>query len=452
MNIAATPAPATPSPAPRPSPAPTPTPARSPMTARRAPGQRSITNIPDHSARAPQGPDEQIPIDDADLGGYSPETAAPAPRGRTRVEQGTGKQREIPIDGVKFPELDANELRGGDKTPARETKPAAEDDESAEIPGEETPAAEAKKSEDFSADLGEPESDEESSDEPEAPAAGEKPAAKGARNYAAFTDPTMEKIARSLPNHLYAEFARLAPQWKAAMDELPKLREAVARTPSFHYEHQDGYILSPEWPQLQSAFQAQQNEVNHWDRQLLAIENGEPWRDLIGYDDKGNPQYAEIPAPKDGRVDVRARLHAQNARMRADHQLIQTQTQASQLVNGYAEKRRMALQAVEEHKRRLFPTIDVAKLEGDDKQAYETAGNFIAQIDPSFAKHPATDFARLMYVTLMRVSRQGIKWKQELEKTKANLKGKSRAQNTAIPSGGGGEGDESDEMIPIEHD
>jgi hypothetical protein len=386
-------------------------------------------------------PDEQISLDDGDLG-YS-EPAAP-----TRTEQGSRRSKEIPIDGVKFPVLDADTLKGDRKAPKDNSK-----EDTAEGGGDLAPdndtddndlKPEPKKT--LEDDLGEPGQDD--GDETPAPAA---PAKKGSRDYSKFRDPEMLEIARALPNHLFAKFEQLAPKYQAAMEELPKLRDAASKIPSFHYEHPDGYLLSPEWPKVTDAFHAYEHEVSHHERQLAAIENGEPWKEFMGYDDKGAPQYKVVPAPENGRVDIQSKIAVQKALNRAQSQLDSVQSKAHELITSYQTKRKQSLQAVEEHQKKMFPTVDPAKLTGDDAENYKLAGDMIAEIDPSFAKHPATEFTKRLYVITQRIARQGVKWKQELDRAKSNAAGKARSQNTRIPAAGERD-NEADDMIPIEHE
>lgn len=437
---AAGPAPALPAPSQAPSPSPSPGPSRN-FTSRgpaRSPAAQArfakIANAP-----TPNVPDENISLDDGDIG-Y--ESSAP-----TRVEQGSRRSKEIPIDGVRFPELDANALKPNKEDPAEGGGDLVTPSDSDDGDLNPEPTKEPKKS--LEEDLGEPDDSAPAAEE-SAPAAPSTPAKKGARDYSKFRDPEMLEIARALPNHLFSKFEQLAPKYQAALEELPKLREAASKIPSFHYEHPDGYILSPEWPKVTDAFHAYEHEVTHHERQLVAIENGEPWKEFLGYDDKGTPQYREVKPPENGRVDVASRIAVQKALHRAQSQLDSVQAKARDLITNYAAKRQQALRSVEEHQKKMFPNVDPAKLEGDDAENYKLAGDMIAEIDPSFAKHPATEFTKRLYVITQRIARQGVKWKKELDRYKSNAAGKTRSQNARIPAAG--ESDEGDEMIPIERD
>lgn len=432
------PTPAAPAPAPTPAPAPAPSPTRS-FTSR-GPARGGAAAAKFARMSPPSVPEEQITLsEDGDL---SPPT---------RVEQGTGKVREIPIDGVKFPTLDANTLNEDQESgPAegggKDQQETGNENEDGDLnPADSAPGAEKRTS--LEEDLGEP---DDATDETPAPAP-TTTAKKGARDYSKFRDPEMLEIARALPNHLFAKFEQLAPKYQAALEELPKLREAANKVPSFHYEHPDGYLLSQDWPKITDAYHAYEHEVSHYERQLLAIENGEAWQKFMGYDDKGNPQYQAVPAPENGRVDTQSKIAVQKALNRAQSQLDSVQAKAHDLITNYQVRRKQALQSVEEHQKKMFPNVDPAKLTGPDAENYKLAGDMIAEIDPSFAKHPATEFTKRLYVVTQRIARQGIKWKQDLDRYKAKAEGKSRAQNTRIPAAGEHD-DPSDEMIPLEKD
>lgn len=405
------------------------------MPGRRTPGHRPTgrTGLPPARSAAVEeaaaaGDDEVIPIEaDADLGGYEARTARP----------------ETPERGA-----DGKFLRKSEAAP----EPAPDDTQTPEARETTAPAPET-----LDGDLGEPEPDGDPAEAgpgaaaPAAAAAVESLAKKPTRDYSIFADPDMEQIARALPNHLYEKFKTLAPRYKTALDENARLREAAQKVPSFHYEHPEGYMLAPEWPKLTQAFQAQQFEASHWERQLLNIENGEPWQDFAGYDQQGKPQYITRPAPTDGRVDVRARIAVQQALARANSELANTQAYATNFINSYSARRQQAMESVEQHQRKLFPNVDPEKLSGEDKQSYELAGKLISSIDESFARHPATEFTKRMYVVLQRVARQGMKWKSELDKANSKLSGKARAQNASVPSAAGPE-ESGEELIPIDKD
>jgi len=141
----------------------------------------------------------------------------------------------------------------------------------------------------------------------------------------------------------------------------------------------------------------------------------------------------------------------QQALTRANSELNNTQAFATNFINSYGDRRKKAAESVEYHQKKLFPNVDPATLAGDDKASYELAGKLISEIDESFAKHPATEFSKRMYVVLQRVARQGMKWKSELDKANSKISGKARAQNIQVPSGGD-VAEDGDELIPIDKD
>lgn len=393
------------------------------MTNRVQPKQ--VSRIPDLPAPQISGPDVMIPIHgDGDL---------------TRVEQGSGKSREIPVDGVKFPTLDGNDIRAAGK---KKDKP--KDPELVEDTGEGD--LEEAKSKNDSLELSLEEDDQVTPDgEPVDPNKFKSP--KPGRDYTKFIDPDMAEIASGLPNVLYAKFEQLAPKWKAALDENKTLREAAAKIPSFHYEHPEGYVLSPEWPKLTAAFNAYDHETKHWENQLYAIEQGELWRDFRGYDEKGQPVYAVVQPLENGKVDVKARIHAQKNLQVAQNQYQQVQAAAQNHITTYGQKVQNAKNEIDALCKKAFPSLDPVKFEGPDKEAYET----VAQMVPEqFKNHPMTKIGQLTYVYALKIARQGMKWKKELDIANAKLAGKARAQNSRVPAASTAADESGDVMIPIE--
>lgn len=351
----------------------------------------------------------------------------------------------MPADGFKHETIDADLLRSGEpgvttSTHARERReaPASHDARSENATSEarsETPKPSARK-ENLESELD------------DAPI--EVPAPKGKRDYTAFRDPTMAEVARHLPNAAYEKFLANAPKWAEAVEEVKQLREAASKTPSYHFEHPEGYLLTPEWPQLTQAHRALQHETSHWEQQLLAIKRGEDWVDFVGYDQQGQPQYRKISAPADGQIDYRAELHAQQRFAQAAQQFTHVENQASNLMNTYSNRVKQAKESMVQIERKLFPKLELEKLTGQDKEDADLVDQLLSkEVPPEFAKHPATRLAKLMYVTMMKTARRGLEWKTELEKARAQLAGKARAGNTRIPTEGDTEG--ADDLVDLEN-
>jgi hypothetical protein len=337
-------------------------------------------------------------------------------------------------DGRRPDTVDADVVfRGKGKKAAQkpdEDSPAQPADSAAQDP---EPAPEPKPKKD-------PTLEPEGFDDNETPAPAETPAAPqppAKRDYSVFKDPVMAKIARSLRNDDFAEFLKHAPQWQAALEENKTLREAAARTPSFHFEHPDGYLLDPAWPQLQQAYAAHGHERSHWEQQLLAIKQGLPWKDFLGYDKNGNPQYRDVPALENGQVDFRAELRAQQQLLRAQQGESQAELAASQLVQGYGTKVKQAKESMTQLQRKLFPSLDLNNLAGENAEHAKNVDAFLkTQIPAEFTKHPMADMAKLMYITMMNVSNKARKWKEELDRANAQLAGRARAGNSRLPAEG----------------
>jgi len=410
MSLPTTPAPAAPVSAPAPS---APASPSAPITAPSGPSRsapviggraRGANTTPLREVRGAELPEENVSLDDDDLGDVS---STPPPKAEFTFA----------------------------KTPKKEESESAE-----------TPPAPKKKEDSLEPVLDEDnnliEPEEEVAEKPSVAPATEK----RKRDYSQFTDPEMENIARALPNELFAKFSELAPKWKEAVEENKTLREIANKVPSFHYEHPEGYVLSSEWPQVTQAFNALSHETSHWEQQLLAIKQGEPWQDFLGYDNKGQAVYKTVAAPENGQIDYRAELHVSKAMNSASARLQQTQASAQNLITGYGQRVSSAKEEMRQLEKKLFPTMDKAKFAGEDKESFDLAGQLIP---PEFAKHPVADIAKLTYVLLQRVARKGRTWKTELDRANAQLAGRARSQNTRIPTEGEAS-ETADDMIPLE--
>lgn len=70
---------------------------------------------------------------------------------------------------------------------------------------------------------------------------------------------------------------------------LRELNELKNRKPELYYQHENAYVLDPQYKELETTLGYVAKESQHWKEQLLKIRKGQDWMMLEGYNEKGEP-------------------------------------------------------------------------------------------------------------------------------------------------------------------
>lgn len=199
--------------------------------------------------------------------------------------------------------------------------------------------------------------------------------ASAARNYADMPE-EVAAIAKKLPNvlynHLRSTFQKFDEASKAKDAELAELKkQAESRVTS---DHPEAYRIDPEYTQAVHTYGALRGEIDHYVEQLAAIDAGEGWRIITGYNQAGDPVYQEIPAPADGKVDYSSRVKVQQAINNMTARQQQIQLKAEQIRNQYAGSAEEVAKHYQEAESRLFKGINPDALTDEaEKNIYRLA-------------------------------------------------------------------------------
>ncbi len=82
---------------------------------------------------------------------------------------------------------------------------------------------------------------------------------------------------------------------KTDFESLKKQHEQISK--ESYYENPEAYQLAPEYQANTQNLQIIDKEITHWKQQLVAIQNGQKWSALVGYDKEGRPQFANDLEP-----------------------------------------------------------------------------------------------------------------------------------------------------------
>lgn len=351
---------------------------------------------------------------------------------------GDGPSQDVHPEGAKKHYIDADDLRKKDKENDLLGKAGKDSGESSDaidsLDGKSAGDEEADKPSDSLEVEPEKVEDEEEKPEGEAKLAEDKklpkPDKKG-RDYKQFPSSEFADIARHLPNDLYQKFLTQAKEWHQAGEENKQLKETLAKSPSIAYEHENGYLLDPNWTKIGDAFNAYQFEANHWDTQLDKIQNGESWQDFRGFDKEGNPQFVTIPAPADGIVNQKYLRLVERAHLKAEQEMRRTQDAAAGIVQGHKGRMQEAKDRVSALKTKIFPNLsDTSKFSDEDKKYYSTA---LELFPLQYRNQVGSELACLSYVTMMRWAKSAKKLAEENKRLKAAVGGRKLSGNVDLP-------------------
>lgn len=355
-----------------------------------------------------------------------------------RLRQPTNSPRsvnlndEVPLneDGVT-PEVDEPELLKESKT-NEIPEDQVEETETEDKDGEEKKSDEVKFVED--------EDTEEQAVQPKEDTVNEDEVPAGPRDYKTFPEQKLVPLLKKLPNSTYKAFEPVLRELVTKASETEKLSKQLAerpKAPSYQYENPESYLLDPEYRKIEQTVSIGQQEVNHWQQQLLRIERGEPWQNITGFDQNGSPIYQTIRAPEDGVIDIQSRLAIQNHLNSSLYPTVGAARQ--QLGNFQSNYKRLAGEAETQLKQivtKIFPTVpDVTKLEGEDKEWYDMSMSAFPQV---FDGHPIIrEVVGRMAVVMRRTRTQVLKLRAENKRLKGGIDDQRVAGAAKIPQGGG---------------
>lgn len=376
----------------------------------------------------------------AAIAAAAPTTPPPLSRPAPRPEPA---QKPAPIDAAKLraetPEPDddaAFDTLIGVKPPARSgdikpaDKPAADDTPAEEVHIEDTPAAPDPFK--LPADPAKP------TETPAKPADPAEPVGHRTRDYSKF-HPDDAAILRKLPNELFAKYSVELPKLRAAAEKAAELEKKVAETeagPKYLHEHPEAVILTPEYRNTVNDLQQTEFEANHYREQLLRIRRGEAWRIIEGFDKNGNPVYGpERPAPEGSQIDLQADIAVTQAYNRLMTDADGLKTRLSSMVTNHSTRAKAVVEEVRAATKKLFPDIELEKLEGEDKQVADIVRN---AIHPAFKEHPQSEALVYAGVHVTRLRRMLLETQDKLRKAEAALGVKQLAPAAAPTVGAAG--------------
>jgi hypothetical protein len=261
---------------------------------------------------------------------------------------------------------------------------------------------------------------------PEPPSPFEQPATQAAppsnakRDYSQLP-PEIAAIAKKLPNAVYEHLIKTHKQFeddiaaeRAKIVDLTKERDAASVKATF--DHPEAFQMDPEYRTVVRNYGHVETELNHYTDQLASIEQGEAWTIITGYDAAGQPQYREVPAPADGRVDYKAKARLAAAMNELNGQRQVLRQQAAQIQERYKNAAAEVQQHYTSARQRLFKDLDPTKLTDEaEKNAFKFAIEALPYVEQ---RRPSAEMLGLAAVSVVRMGKRLQEALTELERMK----------------------------------
>ena len=253
------------------------------------------------------------------------------------------------------------------------------------------------------------------------------------RNYEEF-DEAERPLLKQMSNAAFEKYSKNRKEMVEAKQQLEELRTKApdSKLPENFHEHPEAYTLSPEYREAAGNYGKAQTEYAHWKKQLINVRNGEPWQGIDGYNADGQMVAGKqaFKATQSSEIDIESALQE------AKNFMNQFGQQASHIQDNYSKIYSQADDMLSSEQKKHFEWEENAeKL----KTTVETPGGksatigdlkkgFFDAMPGNFQKHPVTNLASNLYVTLQLYASELGKLKKQLDVSETNRKDSRRVE------------------------
>ena len=253
------------------------------------------------------------------------------------------------------------------------------------------------------------------------------------RNYEEF-DEAERPLLKQMSNAAFEKYSKNRKEMVEAKQQLEELRTKApdSKLPENFHEHPEAYTLSPEYHEAAGNYGKAQTEYAHWKKQLINVRNGEPWQGIDGYNADGQMVAGKqaFKATQSSEIDIESALQE------AKNFMNQFGQQASHIQDNYSKIYSQADDMLSSEQKKHFEWEENAeKL----KTTVETPGGksatigdlkkgFFDAMPGNFQKHPVTNLASNLYVTLQLYASELGKLKKQLDVSETNRKDSRRVE------------------------
>lgn len=274
----------------------------------------------------------------------------------------------------------------------------------------------------------------ETEDEAEDTQQPQQPTAKAKRNYDEF-DPEDRAYLRRLHNAQYEQATARLRSLYAIREEKKQLEQALAKAkegglPDSWYENPNAYRLSPEYAQAENTLAESRMLAEHWQEQLINIENGQPWT-TVSRGPNGQLTLGETRQP-----DAQSKIQVMAAMNEAQQWSLQHQSKLQNIQQSFGSRYQQAFETVKKGTEQ-----QLNRLPENLRPSPEQLKVFEDALPNEFKKHPMTYLSSHMYGVAANAIKL-LKQYQEKEKRakvnksdeqKAGPKAKTKRFNTTVP-------------------
>ena len=197
----------------------------------------------------------------------------------------------------------------------------------------------------------------------------------------------------------------MSRQSREAYVKLVEENKALASLKDATYlQHEQGYTLSPEFRDLQQKNHFVRTEARAWNNAMLNIKSGEPFAEITGFDNAGNPTFA-APRQATAADEIRIQQNLMKCSQVIDELGNKLQTYPSQ----FKSRVEQDLNAIRHEEASRFAWVQDPKLldyslevEGQGQQKIRDIKENFTSLFPSYLRsNPAVSVASNLMVALM---------------------------------------------------
>lgn len=196
--------------------------------------------------------------------------------------------------------------------------------------------------------------------------------------------------------------SRQSRDWVAGqMKELQNLRQGQKEV---FLQHEEGYVLSPEFKQLQQKDYYNKTEAQAWQEALLNIRQGKPYKNITGFDSQsGRPIYSAEQQPTDA-----DQIRVENNLNKCLGAVENNRLQAQQLAGTHTNRVKADLATIDSVRKERFSWAQDPKIldysmktsSGTEKKLREIQSDFKSVWPSYMSSHPAVQVAADLMVAL----------------------------------------------------
>ena len=195
------------------------------------------------------------------------------------------------------------------------------------------------------------------------------------RDYSKFT-PEETEILKTLPNRAFAKASEMLLNIKAKEAEIKNTQQG--QLPKNWFEHENAFVLSPEFAQAQQTIGEADARISHWKQQLINIESGENW---FNFGDN-KPQ----------EPSVQMKLEIQEALQDAQRVKYESYNKAQQLQTTFKQRYQGAVSSMQEAVKKNVESLqeNIRPKQGQSEAA-------VKMLPVEFQNHPLASIVGTLY-------------------------------------------------------